>query len=86
MKVDIPKKVIVTQEYIEASEWVNKAPYIVRRDTLSVNDPDSYWQLWEQTFGGILPIDFQKQIWNKIIFLENDLEKYNKHKREGWTL
>lgn len=82
----IPTEVHVTQDAISASVWVKRGNMIVQRNALDITDPDSYWQLWENTFGGVLPEDFQIQLWDKVYFKENDFEVYEKAKKRGINL
>ena len=63
--MNIPTEVTVTRDTIAASEWVHRPPMIVRRDALNYEDPDSYWRLWWDKFGEVLPDDFVIQLWGE---------------------
>ena len=38
---------------LEATEWVHRGNRYVRRDALSISDPESWVRLWKDKFGTI---------------------------------
>lgn len=59
--------VSMVEDSIEISCWVRRGEMLVNRSALAFDDSDSYFTIWFNQFGEILPFDCQKQIWGEIV-------------------